>query len=92
MEEQTIHYEVPEPSINRLSIFRLLWWIPQYFIIGVWQFLLAFVLIFQFLHILVTGRCHEWSREFTRKFAYHVYAWVRYIFWATDEQPRIIEY
>jgi len=87
MEEQT-----PTVQIGSLSIFRPLWWILQGIVIGIWKFILTFVLIWQFFHILFTGKRHPWSREFTRKYMLHYQAWFNFTFWVTDDQPDIVQY
>jgi len=95
MNEQTSIVETNTsitPKIGRSSIFRPLWWILQSIVIGIWKMVLSFVLMWQFLHIFVTGEKHAWSSEFTRKFIHHVVAWTEYTFWIRDERPEIIEY
>ena len=91
MNKQTKRTET-YPKLGRLSIFRPLWWILQSIVIEVWKILLTLVLVWQLLHILFTGKKHEWSSEFTRKFIRHFRLWLAYTFWVKDTQPKIIEY
>ena len=101
MEEQTtneqtqtleVTNEVMVPGVSRSSIFRPLWWILQSIIVGIWKMLLSVVLIWQFVHILFTGKTHTWSNEFLGKFINHVVVWTKYTFWIQDDRPEIIEY
>jgi len=84
--------EMAPSKFGRASIFRPLWWVLQNIILGIWKFLLVFVNLWQFFHILFTGRRHAWSQEFARKFANHFRVWIEYTFWVRDERPEIIEY
>jgi len=99
MEEQTTNEQKIEvtktaviPGIDRLAILRPLWWILQSIIVGFWKMLLSVVMMWQLVHILFTGKTHDWSNDFLRKFIKHVVAWTEYTFWIRDDRPEIIEY
>jgi len=92
MEENTTTEMSSTSPMGRLAIFRPLWWILQGIIIGIWKFLLGFVLLWQLLHVLFTGEPHAWSKEFTRKFINQVVVWTEYTFWVRNERPEIVEY
>ena len=78
------------PVSSRLTIFRLLWWIPQSIIVSVWRSALVFVALWQIVYIICTGTRHGWSVMFARKFAHHLKLWIEYTFWVTDEKPDFI--
>ena len=90
--ERSSVVQIEHPHLDQMSALRPLWWILQSIVITIWEFLLAFVLLFQFFHILIKEERHAWSTTFTEKYVNHLKVWIEYTFWVRDDRPRIVEY
>ena len=80
-----------EEKISRLFVFRVLFYIPLYFIAIVWGFLFALSAIFHWFYMLILGKRNLFLWTVYMRFNRTFSKWSSYISGITDKRPDFIE-
>ena len=74
-------------KINRMEIFRFLWWIPLTIIISVWSVWLCILFLVLVIQILLSGKREKKAMKGILDFFQYEWQWTLYTLWLDDTRP-----